>query len=749
MARVTTAGGLAVCGALGGVLAAALVAPIVAGAGVASNTAAGTVTKLPPPPREDPLPEVTRLVDRNGRQFAQFYSQNRQSVTIDQVSKPMREAIVAIEDARFYEHAGLDVRGTIRALIANTQAGGIRQGGSSLTQQLVKNILVNRAESEKERDSAQVRSIRRKFTEMRYALALEEKYSKDQILERYLNIAYFGAGAFGVQAAARRFFGVSAKDLTLGQAAALAGAVRTPYSTDPARGEAQREKLQQRRDLVLDRMAELGEITPAEAAAAKSQALGLNMRAEPGGCAESEYPYFCVYVQHEILANPAFGHSRADRERRLQRGGLTLKTTLDPVAQKAADKAIEARVAAEDTEVAAEAMVEPGTGAIRALAASKRYGSNPGGKVIGPNTTFNLAADTAHGGGMGFQAGSTFKIFTLATALAKGWKFGQGFDTPGVFVPSEGFTDCAGKPVNDPSAKIYNASGEGKGGPYSLELGTWKSSNIFFMMLEREVGLCDVIRTAKALGIQRADGGKLSEVPTFTLGVNEMDPLTVAAAVATFGARGKYCKPIAITEIVERDGRRVEIPPACSATIDPAVADAVNDVLSGVFTQGTMKGQSIGRPAAGKTGTNNNYTSAWFAGYTPNLAAAVSVGDIRGSYKYPLNGVRIGDQTYGSVQGASLPGPIWVDSMQGALRDTPATEFTPPDMGRFGGGFTPGLREAMEAERGRRGDVEYEYWYEDENGNLYPEDDYYRGDPRDDYYRGNARADGEGRRRRD
>ncbi len=177
-------------------------------------------------------------------------------------------------------------------------------------------------------------------------------------------------------------------------------------------------------------MAELGKITPAEAAAAKRQGLGLNMRSEPGGCAESAYPFFCVYVQHEILANPAFGHSRADRERRLQRGGLTLKTTLDATAQEAADKAIRQRVAAEDTEVAAEAMVEPGTGRIRALAASKRYGSNPGGKVTGPNTTFNLPADTAHGGGMGFQAGSTFKIFTLATALAKGWRFGQGFNTP-------------------------------------------------------------------------------------------------------------------------------------------------------------------------------------------------------------------------------------------------------------------------------------------------------------------------------
>ncbi|GIH26411.1 carboxypeptidase [Acrocarpospora phusangensis] len=747
MARVGAAGGLALCGAVGGLLASAVVVPVAVAAGAVGNATASTFTDLPAPPREDPLPERTRILDRDGKKIAQFYYQNRRSVPIGKVSRPMRNAIIAIEDARFYEHAGMDVKGTIRALVANAQAGGIKQGGSSLTQQLVKNILVNRAESEQDRDSARVQSIRRKLTELRYALSMEERYTKDEILERYLNIAYFGAGAFGVQAAAQRFFGVDAAHLTLTQGATLAGSVRTPYGTDPSIGKEQQARLLERRNLVLERMEQLRMVTPQEAAKAKAEPLGLRMQEEEGGCGASEYPFFCAYVQAEMLTSPAFGYTEADRERRLQRGGLTLRTTLDPVVQRAAEQAIKSRVSPADTEVAAEAMIEPGTGQIRALAASKRYGRNPE-----KATSINLPADRAHGGGMGFQAGSTFKIFTLATALAKGWRFGQGFNTPGAYVPSAGFTNCAGQKVNAPNATIYNASGEGQGGPYSLELGTWKSSNIFYMMLERDVGLCDVVKTARALGIRRADGGPLAEVPTFTLGVNEMDPLTVAAAYATFAARGRYCRPVAITEIIERDGRKVQVPSSCTQAVEEPVADAVNRVLSGVFTQGTMAGQSIGRPAAGKTGTNNSYTSAWFAGYTPDLAAAVSVGDIRGSYKYPLTGVDIGGSYYGSVQGASLPGPIWVDSMQSALRNTAATSFTPPDMSRFGGGYTPGLREMLEAQRkkDRRRDRRFRDDYYDDYGPYGDEpgyDDYYDGDRQaagDDDRRGNDDQRGDG-----
>ncbi|WP_329093168.1 MULTISPECIES: transglycosylase domain-containing protein [unclassified Streptosporangium] len=694
---------LAACGVFGGLLAAMAALPLVGTAGLTVNNVTRTLTDLPPSPRENPLPQRTVLLDKNGKRFAQFYTENRTVVTLAQVAPVMRDAIVAIEDSRFYEHAGLDIKGTLRALVTNTRAGGVRQGGSSLTQQLVKNILLENSETDTERAQARAPSVQRKITELRYALAMERKYSKAEILERYLNIAYFGAGAFGVEAAAQRFFSVPASRLTLPQAAALAGAVRTPYATDPSLDAARRERLRERRDIVLDRMAQLSYVTPARAEAAKRRPLAIRLKPEPGGCDGSVYPYFCLYVHRELLTNTAFGHTRAERERRLARGGIVLRTTLAPKAQRAAERAIAARVGRKDTEVAAEAMVQPGTGRIRAMAASKRYGSNAGNARNGPSTTYNLPADMAHGGGQGFQAGSTFKVFTLATALAQGWRFDQGFMTPGGFVPDSGFTDCRGRKVNDPGAEIFNASGEGKGGPQSLSTGTWKSVNIFYMMLEQRVGLCPVVTTAKALGIARADGTPLREVPTFTLGVNEMDPVTVASAFAAFGARGRYCRPMAIVEIVERDGRRVRIPPSCARAIDRGVADAANHLLAGVFTKGTMTGQSIDRPAAGKTGTNNGYTSAWFAGYTPDLAAAVSVGDIRGSYRYPLTDVEIGGEYFGAVQGASLPGPIWVSSMSAALDGTRETRFHHPDMSRFGGGFTPGLKEALAREREEEG----------------------------------------------
>ncbi|MET7326903.1 transglycosylase domain-containing protein [Nonomuraea sp. NPDC005650] len=706
MTVLRSVGALGLAGALGGVLAAALAAPVVSGGGIAAKSVANTFVDLPPAPREEPLEQVTRLLDKDGRTFAQFYEANRTTVPLRSVAPMMRKAIVAIEDARFYEHGGLDVRGTFRALLTNTQAGGIKQGGSSLTQQLVKNILVEGARTDAERDRARAPNLARKITELRLALALEKKYRKDEILERYLNIAYFGAGAHGVEAAARRFFSTSASLLTLGQAATLAGAVRMPYSTDPSLGRDHRDRLKLRRDLVLDRMAGLKLITRQEAESAKAAPLGIKLRPEPGGCEQSSYPFYCLYVQRELLSNPVFGNTAAERRTRMSRGGLTIRTSLDPVAQRAAEQAIRRHVWPEDTEVAAEAMVEPRTGRIRAMAASKRFGRNPGNRKNGPKTTFNLAADVAHGGGQGFQAGSTFKVFTLATALKQGWRFGDGFNTPGELVPSQGYRDCAGRAVNDPDTRILNATGEGSGGPHSIETGTWKSVNIFYMMLERKVGLCNVVQTAKALGISRADGEPLKEVPTFTLGVNEMDPVTVAAAFATFAARGIYCRPLAIVEIVGRDGRRTHVPPSCERALEEEVADAVNHVLQGVFDKGTMQGQSIGRPAAGKTGTNNGYTSAWFAGYTPSLAAAVSVGDIRGSYRFPLQGVQIGDSYYGSVQGASLPGPIWVESMESALSSVEPKGFTGPDMARFGGGNTPGLEQALAEEERKRREAE-------------------------------------------
>jgi membrane peptidoglycan carboxypeptidase len=350
--------------------------------------------------------------------------------------------------------------------------------------------------------------------------------------------------------------------------------------------------------------------------------------------------------------------------------------------QAAADKAIRKWVHPSDNPVAAEALVQPGTGAIKAMAASRPYGTRKSKNEV----SYNVVADVAHGGGIGFQAGSTFKTFTLLTALKQGMKINDGFSVgAGYTAPSyAAFKTCAGDAVGDPKWTVTND--EGSPGWLTLQTGTWHSVNTFFMELERRVGLCEVVKTAKSLGIHRSDGADLHQVETFTLGINEMDPVTVANAYAAIGARGKYCAPMAITQIIESTGKTTDYKPKCRQALDPEVADAAAHVLSGVLTKGTMAAVGgIGRDAAGKTGTTDASAAAWFAGFTPDLAGAVSLGDPRGSSKYKLNGVTIGGRYYGSVFGASVPGPIWKDTMLSALRGVPATDFTPVDGERFGG----------------------------------------------------------------
>ncbi|WP_371782265.1 transglycosylase domain-containing protein [Streptosporangium subroseum] len=631
---------------------------------------------------EPPPAEVTVVQDARGNEIARFYEEYREVVKLDEMAEVMKTAIISIEDYRFYEHGAIDIEGTIRALAKNLQAGGVSQGGSSITQQYVKQVLLNSADTEKEKNAALESSYARKLNELRYAMAVEKKYSKDEILEKYLNIAYFGAGAYGVEAAAKRFFGVTAADLTLPQAATLAGAVQDPNSTDPNLGKKSRALLLNRRNVVLNRMAELKKITPAELAEAKAAKLGYRGTKLPGGCESSKYPYFCIYVRNEILKNPEFGKTAKARLEFLNRGGLTIKTTIDPTMQAAADKAIKKWVYPSDNPAAAEALVQPGTGAIRAMATSRIFGRSKAKNEI----SYNLVADAAHGGAVGFQAGSTFKVFTLLTALKEGMKINDGFSA-GAGYTSPGysaFKNCKGQPIGDPTHTITND--EGSPGWKTLQTGTWDSVNTFFLMLEQKVGLCDTINTAKSLGIHRSDGGSLQEFETFTLGINEMDPITVANAYAAIGARGKYCSPMAITQITDRDGKTTAYKSKCRQALDPEVADAAADVLSGVFDKGTMKAVGgIGRDAGGKTGTTDSSASAWFAGFTPDLAGAVSIGDPRGSQDHKLNGVTIGGQYYGSVFGASITGPIWKDTMLAALKNVPPTSFTPINSERFGG----------------------------------------------------------------
>ncbi|TAK70879.1 MAG: glycosyl transferase family 51 [Actinomycetota bacterium] len=656
---------------IAGLVAAGMALPLVGGAGVAARSAVDGFENLPSQLETPPLPQRTEILASDGSSLATVYYQNRVEVPLADVAPIMREAIVAVEDSRFLEHNGVDVRGTLRALVTNASAGGVQQGSSTLTMQYVRNVLINSADTPEEAAQATVQSAARKLQEMRYALAMEKRFSKAEILERYLNIAYFGAGAYGVEAAARRYFSISAKDLNLSQAATLAGLVQNPTAYDPTRNPGQS---QIRRDVVLKVMLEQGYVTAPEAAAATAIPMASLMKPSTvsNGCTTSSAPFFCDYVIQTIRTDPAFGATQAEREALLRRGGLVIRTSIDPKAQAAADQAVRSYIPPKDKSkrATAIAMVQPGTGRIVAMAENRDWGTKGAG-----NTTYNYTADVAHGGTQGMQAGSTFKVFVLAAALEQGISPFEPIASPQVGTFSD-FRSC------DANTKFptYTARNSTRSGTFDMRQGTAFSVNTYFLALEQRTGLCRPAEIAEQMGVTLGNGKPLNRVPSFTLGTNEVTPLAMAGAYAAFANHGVYCKPTPIMNITDRDGKKLDLPgPQCKRVVDRNVADSVTALLTGVVDGyiGGRTGQamSLGRPAAGKTGTTNESAAVWFAGYTPDLATAVWVGDPRGGFRYPMKNVTINGRYYDQVFGSTLPGPIWKQAMLGALDGTPETRF--------------------------------------------------------------------------
>jgi hypothetical protein len=533
---------------------------------------------------------------------------------------------------------------------------------------------------------------------MRYAMAIERQLSKDQILERYLNIAYFGAGAYGVEAAARRYFNKPAKNLTLVEAATLAGAVQQPVAYDPLRNP---NSSRNRRLQVLGRMVTMGYITRAEAdnAGAIDTKTFLHPSRPHNGCTTSYAPFFCDYVYRTLLTDPAFGKTPADRQNFLKVGGYTIKTTLDPVAQKAAQDSAEKHIPRKDPsrKIAAVTMVRPSTGEIVAMAENRSWGVKGRG-----NTTYNFNVGVGDGGSIGAQAGSTFKAFTLAAALSSGISPYEVVNAP-QRATFDGFTNCTD---NTPFAP-YTVNNSTGAGAFNMLQGTAFSINTYFMALELRTGICKPASIAQKLGLYRGDGTRLQRVPSFTLGTQEVTPLGMATAYAGFANHGIHCEPIAITQIVDRDGKNLPVPNAnCKQVIPRRIADSVTTILSQVI-DGPLQGRtgaamSLGRPAAGKTGTVNDSAAVWFVGYTPDLATAVATYDPRGGYGYPMKDVVIGGQYFSQVFGSTLPGPIWRDAMLAALAGTAPTPFDlvsmdglsyytppPPNQCSNGGGPAP------------------------------------------------------------
>ncbi len=612
---------------LGGLLAAGLIVPITGMATGAGKEAVSSLDNLPTELEATPQAERSRLLTSDGKVIAYFYDENRAYVPLSKIAPIMQQAQVAIEDHRFYEHGAMDLQGTLRALVSTSQ--GNTQGASSLTQQYVRLVLIEQAEENNDavaKAAATENTVARKIRELRYAIAVEKQFTKDEILERYLNISYYGDGAYGVQAAARHYFGVSAADLTLPQAAMLAGLVRNPVATNPVTHPV--PGIQRRND-VINRMLELKLITPQEATDAKATKFDESkMTFKRKGCANSDLPFICDYAL-QVLTKQAtdLGATEDERLDRIYRGGLTITTEIDLKAQKKAQKVVSRNVHAKDPAIGVIVMMDPQTGLIRAMAQSR--------PTMGTNwrkgeTFYNYAVGKGYHGADGFQGGSTFKVFVAAAALNDGYGVNTSYRvTRSRNYQGETFKSCSGAFKIQKRWVVDNP----EVGNYNMWNGTAQSVNNYYVPLEQSVGICATTRMAKTVGLELANGKDLvaeyNNIAAFTLGSAEITPLSMVTAYGTFANRGVKCSPIIIKSIVNKEGHEYDTPSAgCKKVIDKGLADAVNKVFQGPYTGsgGTLSSVRIpGYTLAGKTGTVPLNKAEWTIGYTPNLVTAAVI----------------------------------------------------------------------------------------------------------------------------
>jgi len=581
------------------------------------------------------FPERSTIYASDGRTvLATLYlDENRQLVRLRNVSDIAQKSVLAIEDHAFYEHGAINPTSVIRAMLANLAAGRITQGGSTLTQQLVKNAVIQSDEQ----------TFARKFQEAALAIRLEQTYTKDQILELYLNDVYLGNGVYGIGTASRFYFGRPASKLSLPQSALLAGMIAAPEAYDPLdRPKAARV----RRNQVLDRLAELGWVPQTEIDAAKAEPIRL--APDAGKIRRRVEPFFVSYIRQQILDmdDPefdAFGKTEQQRIRTLYQGGLRITTTIDPAWQRYAQRAVLAHLDRDAGPDAAVVTVDARTGAIRTMLSGKDYDRDQKDLVWRGRR----------------QPGSAFKPFTLVAAFREGIPPGKVYSSKSPVHLSAWDNDCR---------CVSNAEPYGDSGYLDLWGATENSVNVVFAQLVLDVGPENVVRAAHDLGI----AAPLDAVPSITLGAEEVSPLDMASAYATLANEGERCEPFAVARVVARDGKTLYQHRArCERVLSPEIAHLVTAMLQRVVQGGTGTAANIGRPVAGKTGTTQDYTNAWFVGYTPQESTAVWVGFREG--QIPMDGY------YGrSVFGGTLAAPIWRDYMARVMAGMPVESFPAP-----------------------------------------------------------------------
>jgi membrane peptidoglycan carboxypeptidase len=667
-----------------GLLGAGLMMPTVAATGAAARQGVAIFDALPGEFTQNPLSQQSKILASDGSLIATPYDENRVIVPLSQIAPIMRQAQIAIEDSRFYEHGGVDPQGMGRALVSNLR-GGDTQGASTLTQQYVKITLQENALRNDDKAAAQAaiaKNYTRKLQELKYAVTLEKTLTKDQILQGYLNLVYYGGQAYGVEAAAQHYFGIKASKLNLQQAATLAGLVQLPSQTDPIRSPG---RALARRNVVLDRMHDLYLITDADWAKAKASKLVLHPKAAQNSCSLSRYPYFCNYIKAWLLDQPALGKTAAERAKRINRGGLTIQTTLDPKIQRIAQKTIDAKIPRgnSDSIGAAAAIIEPGTGHVIAIAQNSTYSIRKGrGK-----TSVNWAVDSKYGNSIGFAIGSTAKMFAVATAIKSGMTpssivFARqaGPGKPAVFTRGDFHSSDDCKLGAGQTWPVQNDEGSGNGA-ITLADATARSVNTAFAGLVAQLGACKVRAMMTNLGLHQGSGKPIQKLPApITLGSDSVSPLTLASAYSTIAAGGIYCVPSPVESIATSDSKPLDLPKKdCRRAVSKGVASQVTEILKTVLTRGTARGVgglAGGRPVAGKTGTSEHSNETWFVGYTPQLCTAVWVGTPTGDPNRTLGNLHLGGTTYGGqIFGATIAAPTWKIIMDRALAGKPFRSF--------------------------------------------------------------------------
>jgi membrane peptidoglycan carboxypeptidase len=663
---LSNATSLLVCGLLAGVVVAAAAFPIAAMSGLVAKAGADSFDKLPSALTVQQSPQITYVYASDGKTLmSTFYDENRRDVTLAEVAPVMQQAMVAAEDTRFYEHHGVDAKGVARAFVANQSSGETAQGASTLTMQYVRLAIEYSATSPQDVVDATSDTPGRKIREMRYALALEKQLTKQQILERYLNLAPFGGGAFGIYAAAQVFFGKLPKDLTLGESALVAGLVQAPSTYNPLTPEGLKQAVDRRNSYVLPNMIKMNYITAAQRDEAMKVPIKIANRPTPNGCTSvtnNSWGFICDELYRWWLRQPAFGADTYERENRLKSGGYKIVTSLDVNAQASAMKNITSQRSIGSADALMLAGVEAGTGRIQVMAVNRTYSNDQAGNgkntdpakaragVPGnyPKTTVPLISEG------GYQFGSTFKMFTMLAALSQGKPLATTINTTNPY-ESHKYIVEAGSPAACKGTHFYcpvNAAKDEKG-PFNVWTGFGHSVNTFFVPLEEQVGADKAVAMAKNLGIgftgdsntEGTDAYFSTHSPdmwgAFTLGVSNATPLAMANAYATVAADGTYCEPLPVVEIDDFNGNKLDAAnPRCRSAIDPDVAHAAADAARcpvgdesqygechGASTASATKGIVGKFPIAGKTGTTDSNQTAALIAMTKQVALAGILAD--------------------------------------------------------------------------------------------------------------------------